>query len=40
MKMPDDLDAIILVPFAIAVMKFEPVRGKGIAQIDIKMFEL
>ena len=40
MKMPDDLDATILFPFAIAVMKLEPIRGEGIAQIDIKMFEL
>jgi hypothetical protein len=38
--MPDDLDATILFPFAIAVMKFEPVGGEGIAQIDIKMSEL
>jgi len=40
MKMPDDLDATILLPFAIAVVEFEPVGGEGIAQIDIKMFEL
>jgi hypothetical protein len=38
--MPDDLDAAISFPFAIAVMKFEPVRGEEIAQIDIQMFEL
>ena len=40
MKMPDDLDATILFPFTIAVMKFEAVRGEEIAEIDIKMFEL
>ena len=40
MKMPDDLDATILFPVAIAVMKFEPLRGQEIAQIDFKMFEL
>jgi len=33
MKMPDNLDATILFPFAIAVMEFEPVRGEGIAQV-------
>ena len=33
MKMPDDLDAPILLSFAIAVMEFEPVRGEGIAQV-------
>ena len=38
MKMPDDLDATILFPFAIPVMEFEPVRGKGIAQVG--MFDL
>ena len=32
MKMPDDLDAPILLSFAIAVMEFEPVRDEEIAQ--------
>jgi len=40
MKMPDDLDATILFPFAIAVMKFEPVRGEGIAQVRSKASDL
>jgi len=40
MKMPDDLDATILFPCAIAVMELELVGGEGIAQIDIEMFEL
>src|SRR5438874_321269 len=40
MKMPDDLDATILFPSAIAVMEFEPVRGERIAQIEIKRLEL
>ena len=40
MKMPDDLDAPILLSFAIAVMEFEPVRGEGIAQIHSKAFDL
>ena len=31
--MPDDLDATISFPFAIPVMEFESVRGKGIAQV-------
>jgi hypothetical protein len=30
--MPNDLDATIFFPFAIAVMEFEPVRGEEIAQ--------
>ena len=30
--MPDNLDATILFPFAIAVMEFESVRGEEIAQ--------
>ena len=33
MKMPDDLNATILFPFAIAVMEFEAVRSKGITQV-------
>ena len=38
--MPDDLDAPILFPFAIAVMEFEPVRSEGIAQIRSEAFDL
>ena len=38
--MPDDLDATILFPFAIAVMEFEPVRSEGIAQVRSKAFDL
>jgi hypothetical protein len=30
--MPDNLDATVLFPFAIPVMKFEPVGGEEIAQ--------
>ena len=40
MKMPDDLDATILFPFAIAVIEFEPVRSEGIAQVRSKAFDL
>ena len=40
MKMSDDLDATILLPFAITVMEFEPVRGEGIAQVRCKAFDL
>ena len=40
MKMPDDLDAPILLSFAIAVMEFEPVRGEGIAQVRSKASDL
>ena len=38
--MPDDLDAPILLSFAIAVMEFEPVRSEGIAQVRSKAFDL
>ena len=38
--MPNDLDATILFPFAIAVMEFEPVRSEGIAQVRCKAFDL
>ena len=38
--MPDDLDAPILFPFAIAVMEFEPIRSEGIAQVRCKAFDL
>ena len=40
MKMSDDLDATILLPFAITVMEFEPIRGEGIAQVRCKAFDL
>ena len=40
MKMPDDLDAPILLSFAIAVMEFEPIRSEGIAQVRGKAFDL
>ena len=39
MKMPDDLDAPILLSFAIAVMEFEPVRTEGIAEVRSKAFD-
>ena len=38
--MPDDLDAPILLSFAIAVMEFEPIGTEGIAQIRCKTFDL
>jgi hypothetical protein len=38
--MPDDLDTTILFPCAIAVMELELVRDEGIAQVDIKTFDL
>lgn len=38
--MPDDLDAAILLSFAIAVMEFEPIRSEGIAQVRCKAFDL
>ena len=38
--MPNDLDATILFPFAIAVIEFEPVRSEGIAQIRSEAFDL
>ena len=38
--MPDDLDAPILFPSAIAVMEFEPVRGEEIAQVRSQAFYL
>ena len=38
--MPDDLDAPILLSFAIAVMEFESIRGEGIAQVRPKAFDL
>ena len=40
MKMPDDLDAPILLSFAIAVMEFEPIRSEGIAEVRCKAFDL
>ena len=40
MEMPDDLDAPILFPFAIAVMEFEPIRSEGIAQVRSQAFDL
>ena len=38
--MPDDLDAPILLSFAIAVMEFEPIRSEGIAEVASKAFDL
>jgi len=38
--MPDDLDAPILFPFAIAVMEFEPIRSEGIAEVGSQAFDL
>ena len=38
--MPDDLDAPILLSFAIAVMEFEPIRSEGIAEVRSKAFDL
>jgi len=40
MKMPDDLDAPILLSFAIAVMEFEPIRSEGIAEVGSQAFDL
>jgi len=40
MEMPDDLDAPILFPFAIAVMEFEPIRSEGIAEVGSQAFDL
>src|SRR6476660_1337317 len=40
MKMPDDLDAPILLSFAIAVMEYEPIGTEGIAQVRCKAFDL
>ena len=38
--MPDDLDAPILLSFAIAVMEFEPIRSEGLAQVRCNAFDL